>query len=160
MVTPFAEIVPVAEDIVHQAYLVEGQGGLPPETIRFLSGYSHTFKMAYVGMITREQPGCNIVAGAVWSSDALQMTEPGRQIGAVQIGGADNMTALAMLSLTCDHVLIGEELYCAAAFCSDDPVQLNFFYASDLIKMGILAVILIGFVLNMMGFNVYGFFTI
>ena len=159
MVTPFAEIVPVAEDVVNQSYIVEGQVA-PPDTIRFLSGYSHTFKMAYVGMITRENPGCNIVAGAVWSSDALQMTEPGRQLGAIQIGGADNMTALSMLSLTCDHVLIGEELYCAAAFCSNDPVQLNFIYGADLIKMGILAIILIGFVLNMMGIDVNSMFMI
>ena len=159
MVTPYTEMVPIAEDVIKESYIMEGHAdAVTPDMVRYLSGYSHTFKMAYVGMLVRENPACSILMGPLWSSDALQMTEPGTHLGAIQIGGADNMNALAMMSLTCDYVLLGEELYCAAAYASEDKVQLNIIYGADLLKIGVIAIIAIGFILTMLGINVAPFF--
>jgi hypothetical protein len=160
MITPYAEMVPVAEDTIKEAYIMEGHPEeYSADMVRYLSGYSHTFKMAYVGLMARERPGVSILAGPLWSSDALQMTEPGAQLGVMQIGGADNMTSLSMLALTCDYLLIGEELYSAAAFSSQDPFQLNVIYALDLFKVGLIALIIIGYILSNVGVDLSPIFN-
>jgi hypothetical protein len=155
MITPYPEMVPIAEDTIKESYIMEGQEEeYSPDTVRYLSGYSHAFKMAYVGLLSRMKPAVSILAGPLWSSDALQMTEPGAQLGVMQIGGADNMSSLAMLALTCDHLLIGEELYSAAAFSSQDPFQLNVIYALDLFKIGLIILIVLGFLLTSIGVDI------
>ena len=160
-ITPYAEMVPIQEDTIKESYLMENHPeDYQSDSVRYLSGYSHSFKMAYVGQISREKPGVAILAGPIWASDALQMTEPGAQLGIMQIGGADNMSSLAMLALTCDHLLIGEELYSAAAFSSKDPFQQNVIFALDLIKLGLIAVTILGFLLTAVGVDispVFGF---
>ena len=159
-ITPYAEMVPIQEDTIKESYLMENHPeDYLPDTVRYLSGYSHSFKMAYLGQLSREKPGVAILAGPIWASDALQMTEPGAQLGVMQIGGADNMGSLAMLALTCDYLLIGEELYSAAAFSSRDPFQTNVIYALDVVKLGLIGALILGFILTAVGVDISPIFS-
>jgi len=158
---PFPEMLPIAEDVIYQAYLMEGRPNeVPPDSVRYLSSYALAFKMGYIGQLTRENAGAAVITGAIWASDALQMTEPGVQMGATQIGGAVAMSSVSMLALTCDYTFIGEELFSAGAFAAEDPTQLGVMYASDLVKLGLMAIILLGIVLSSVGIDVSQILTI
>jgi hypothetical protein len=109
--------------------------------------------MSYVGTITRENAGACLLVGAVYPSDALQMLEPGVQVGAVQIGGGTDLGTCSMFAATCDYFFIGEELYVAGAASAEDPIQLSIVYASDIIKIGLLILMIAFVLLTSMGIN-------
>jgi hypothetical protein len=158
---PFPEMLPVAEDVIYQAYLMEGRPEeYPTDSARYLSSYALAFKIGYIGQLTRENAGATVITGAIWASDALQMTEPGVMMGAIQVGGAVAMSSLSMLALTCDYTFIGEELFSAGAFASEDPTQLGVMYASDIVKLGLIAIIFLGIILGTVGINISQILTI
>lgn len=158
---PFPELLPVAEDTIYQAYLMEGKPEeVRTDMVRYIAGYALAFKMGYIGQLTRENAGAAIVTGAIWPSDALQMTEPGVLIGAIQIGGAPTMDTMSMLALTCDYTFIGEELFSAGAFASEDPIQLGVLFSSDIVKIGLILLMIVGVLLTTMGTNISPIFDI
>ena len=141
---PHPEMLPIAEDTVYQSYFVEGKAEefRKEYMVRYLGGGG--FKINYMGLLTRENAGANILCGSIWASDALQLMEPGAMIGALQIGGANDMSTISMLALVCDYTFIGEELYSAGALASENPFQLATLFASDMIKIGLILLMIVG----------------
>jgi len=159
--TAFPELIPVTEDTIRMAYLGEGKADqVKPDMVRFLSSYALAFKQGYIGQLTREKAGAASLCGAIWPSDALHMSEPGVIIGAMQIGGAIDTDTLSMLALTCDYVFLGEELYAAGAFASENPTQLSVMFASDIVKIGLVLLMIFGFILSSAGVKIAQLFTI
>ncbi|MFC1803859.1 DUF6754 domain-containing protein [Thermoproteota archaeon] len=144
------EMVPLSEETVRQAYIMEGvPEQVKPEMFNFFAG--EAFTPSYLGYLKRYNAGANIVVGPIWPSDGFQITEYGNYIGAIQIGGAIEISAMAMLATTCDYIFIAEELYVAGAYASEDPIQLAVTYAADLIKLGALILMIAGIILSSVG---------
>jgi hypothetical protein len=93
------------------------------------------------GIMHREQPAACFYFGSFYA-EALALGEIGQTVGAVQIAGTGQASQLPFLLATCDHVLIGEELFAASALLSRDPAQLGCVRGQDLVKL--LAIGLIG----------------
>ena len=71
-------------------------------------------------------------------------------MGARQIGGCDSTSQLPFFVTTCDYTLIGEELFAAGALVSGDQVSRSTIVAQDWFKLGVGALLLIGFVLMLL----------
>ncbi len=159
--SPFPEMIPLLEDTIRQAYLMEGKPEeVTPDMVRFLSSQALAYKLAYIGEVTRENAGAAVICGYVWASDALHMAEPGVMIGAIQIGGAPEISSLSMLGLICDYTFMGEELYAGAAVASEDPVQLGVLFTQDIVKIGLILMILAGFLLTIAKVDISQIFSL
>jgi hypothetical protein len=93
------------------------------------------------GIMFRERPAACFYFGSFYA-EALALGEIGQTVGAVQIAGTGQASQLPFLLTTCDHVLVGEELFAASALLSRDAAQLGCVRGQDLVKL--LAIGLIG----------------
>jgi len=134
----------VAEGIVKNAYLAEGKADqFNPEMVRYIASWQFAFAAGCLGIFFRERPAANFYMGYYYA-ESLELAESGYRIGAVQIAGTTSTAQLPFFVAACDYVLIGEELYAAAAFLARDPKIVGVLLAHDLSKILTLAIILIG----------------
>ena len=88
-----------------------------------------------------------------FNAEAMMIAERGNRLGLVQIAGTNSFLSLARFVATCDYVLIGDELYSAAAYLFRDkePDRLDQVLAQDVLKLGAFLVILMGTILTSLG---------
>ena len=101
----------------------------------------------------RERPACNVYLGTFFS-EALYTGECGARAGAMQIAGSDHQLALPLLAMTMDYLMIGEEIYAAAARITEDPVQLGSITAQDIGKIIIFIIAIIGVIAKIIGSDI------
>jgi hypothetical protein len=145
----------VAQDYIREAYLLEGklEEYKPEEIIRFVSNQQYGYAAGVMGIIEREKPAVGIFVG--WfASENMAITEPGARIGSIQIGGtARNPAVMPSFAVTCDHLLISDEVYAAGAYLSKDPIQLGTVIGGDPMKIIAIILLLAGGILALMGNN-------
>ncbi len=90
-----------------------------------------------------------------FEGEALILAETGNFNGALQIAGTDSTIQLSFFIVACDYTLIGEELYTASAYLTDDYRVKSSMYAQDLVRLLIVALLLLLPVLAIFGVNVY-----
>lgn len=114
------EVWPIAADIVETEYKLAGRADeFDSDDIRFLSSNQFGYSSNYMGLMMREKPGANIMIGAYWA-ESLQLGETGNRVGAFQIAGTANTSQIPFFLITADYCLIGEEIYSAGAYLSED----------------------------------------
>lgn len=147
--------LPLVTDTVYQSYLAAGYPDRfqTNAEIRYISDEQWPWISAVMGILRREKPAANILMGFFWG-EALLQTEAGFLSGALQIGGTAQMDAVPYFAATCDYFLIGEELYAAAAYVSEGPVQVSTIVAEDIIKAIVLVLIGAGVLLMAAGSNI------
>jgi hypothetical protein len=74
-------------------------------------------------------------------------------VGAVQVAGTDSITQLPFFITACDYTLMGEELYAASAYLSKEPMLLGSLRGQDWGKLLVIASLLVGAVLRLLGFD-------
>ena len=79
-------------------------------------------------------------------AEALMLSETGQQMGAVQIAGTQQPMQIPFLIATCDYVLIVEEYLAAHAYVVREPVHLASIRMQDLLKAGMMALMVVGVV--------------
>ncbi|SET13784.1 DUF6754 domain-containing protein [Anaerobranca gottschalkii] len=138
------EILPISEEIVKQSYLAEGKpDAYNPNNIRFLSDEQFAYAAGCLGIMNREKVATNIMMGAFWA-ESLIFAEGGFAAGAIQIAGTANTHQLPFFIAACDYTLIGEELFAAGAYLSQDPLQLGSIAVQDIGKLIAIILIVIG----------------
>ena len=124
----------------------------PGEAVRFVSPDPFAFAAAVSGEIARNAPAASLLLGG-FTAEALLLAEAGAAAGAAQIAGTASPQQLPFFIVACDHTLIGEELYAASAWLSGDPNRIGSLVASDLMKAGIILVLLAGCALETVGLH-------
>jgi len=142
--TPYADIIPVAEDYMKQACTIHGQT-FDISRVRFYPDSS--YRMGVMGTLARENIGTNFMMGWFWS-EALNIAEVGAQMGCIQIAGCPDDSSIPFLIAACDYVLISEELIVAGAYLSKDPAMLGSVGGSDFAKLVAIFLIIIGTILT------------
>ncbi len=148
-----AEVWPIASDIVETEYKLAGKGDeFNSEDIRFLSPQQFGYSSNYMGLMMRERPAANIMVGAYWA-ESLQLGETGNRAGAFQISGTAQTSQIPFFLVTTDYCLIGEEIYSAGAYLTDDAPVIASLAGQDVGR--IIAVILsvLGVLLASVGSN-------
>ena len=114
------EVWPIAADIVETEFKLAGRGEeFDPDKIVFLSSNQFSYSSNYMGMMMRDKPGANIMVGAYWA-ESLQLAETGSRIGAMQITGTANTSQIPFFLVVSDYCLIGEEIFSAGAYLTND----------------------------------------
>ena len=100
--------------------------------------------------MVREKPATVFMQGLFYA-EALLLAETGNSVGAIQIAGTAEPSQLPFFVAACDYTLIGEELFAAGAYLSREPQQLGSLKGQDLGKAVILALLLIGVIVQTTG---------
>lgn len=133
---------PVAQEVVRDAFERAGRAEeFQPQDVPYVSSRFLAYASAVAGTMTRERTATNFFVGHFYS-EALILAETGAATGAIQIAATDSEAQLPFFITTCDHTLIGEELFAAAAVVSDDPLARSTIAAHDLVKLVAVAFIL------------------
>jgi hypothetical protein len=144
-------VVPVAEEAVKQGFMNAGRPELyNPDNVRYLSDEQFAFTAGVNGIMLREKTAANLYMGSFFA-ESLILAETGFSTGAIQVAGTANIHQLPFFVAACDFALIGEELYAASAYLSKEPKLLGTLKASDLAKVFIVALLIIGCITETLG---------
>jgi len=145
-------VMSVCQEVVKEAYIEAGRpDAFKEDNIFYITSDQFAYAAAVDGMIVRHKPAANFYMG-YYFAEALLIAETGAATGAMQIAGTDAITQLPFFITTCDYTLMGEELYAASAYLSREPLQLGSLKGQDYSKAFIILMILIGSILNTIGF--------
>jgi hypothetical protein len=98
----------------------------------------------------REKPGANIMVGAYWA-ESLQLAETGSRIGAMQITGTAQTSQIPFFLVTSDYCLIGEEIYSAGAYLTNEATLIASLAGQDVGRIVAVVLSLLGAITFTMG---------
>jgi len=145
-----------SQEIVKESYTRAGRpDAYRAENIRYLTDDQFGFVAGVDGIMIREEPAANFYLGCFYA-ESLILAETGNSIGSIQIAGTAMPSQLPFFVAACDYTLIGEELFAASAYISDDPKQLGALKGQDMGKAVIMILIVLGILLNTVGSILHG----
>jgi len=144
-------VASAAQDTIQQAYARAGRPDLyRPGDAAFVTQSQLGYAAAVEGVLSRNKPGAVFLLGT-FEGEALILAETAHNVGAVQISGTDSTIQLSFFLVACDYTLIGEELFAASAYLSQDVSMLGALRGQDVLKLIIVALLLAGFALGAAG---------
>jgi hypothetical protein len=147
-----AHTLPAVEEIVRTAYVAEGRPeGYDPDMIRFFPNQNALFSYC-MGMFERRQIAANVMVGAYFW-EAIVLAEHGGSVGAMQIGGTARQSQLPAFVSSCDYIIIGDEMFAAAAKVSNDRAQIGNIAGQDIMRIIISVIMVIGLLAALFGSN-------
>jgi hypothetical protein len=145
-----------SQEIVKESYTRAGRpDAYRSENIRYLTDDQFGFVAGVDGIMIREEPAANFYLGCFYA-ESLILAETGNSIGSIQIAGTAMPSQLPFFVAACDYTLIGEELFAASAYISDDPKQLGALKGQDMGKAVIMILIVLGIAFNTVGSILHG----
>ncbi|MCS7364045.1 MAG: hypothetical protein NDF54_01235 [archaeon GB-1867-035] len=145
-----ADAIPLTEEVLRVAYLREGKPEkFDPKIINYQPGQS-PMVTAILGTFQRERPAASFHIGGLYY-ESVVIGEAAKFVGAFLIAGTANTHQLPFIVATSDYVLIGEELYAAAAYIFREPLQVASIAGEDWMKFILIAITLIGLLLESVG---------
>ena len=146
-------VLAVAQETVRTAYLEAGRPDqYNPDNVFYVTALQFPYVAAVNGIMLREKPATNFYCGKFYA-ESLILAETGNIAGSIQISGTDEIGQLPFFVAATDYTLIGEELYAASAYLSQEPVQLGTLKAQDYTKAVAMIIIIIGSILITAGFT-------
>lgn len=133
---------------VRAGWSLESESG----SARFLT---HNDPLAYAAaaaeVVAHNRVSHSVMAGK-FGPEVLLILEAQRRSGAQQIAGASEPQALALMQITADHTLVGEELFAAGAYLERRTSHIASLLAQDGLRWAVIALIVIGFIVaNVLG---------
>ena len=151
---PYPEIYTIESEIFRDSYIKAGMESEFSEVdhLRYVPIVSACgpYAAGVAGWIERERPATNFLLGPFFF-ESLVIAEAGYHAGAFQVAGTTSAGYSAFFIACCDYVLIGEELYAAAALATKDPIQIGSLRGNDVNRVWIIALIVVGVVATLFG---------
>lgn len=139
-------VMALVSEFLTEVYRKEGRPELfVQDAVPYLSDDQFSYAAGYMGMVHRERAGACFLMGS-FAAESLILAEAGQQMGAMQVAGTISYTQIPFFITTCDYVVIGEELFAAGAYLSDDPVQKGSIAGQDLAKAVLATMMLVGII--------------
>ncbi len=140
------QVMAVAEDVSRDAFSSQGKlNDFDSNNVVYLSDEQFAFASGYMGIIHRENVGSAFLFGT-FAAESLILAEAGQMVGAMQVAGSYSPEQVPFFITACDYTLIGEELFAASAYLTEEPVQLGSLYGQDRAKLLLFFIILLGVV--------------
>lgn len=138
-------------ETVQEAYLEAGRPDLfTSDVVSYVTYDQFAYTASVTGMMVRQRPAANFLIGA-FHAESLLLAETGQTTGAIQIAGTAEVTQLPFFAVVCDYTLMGEELFAAGAYLSQEPAMLGSIKGQDFTKAGLILVIVAGVLLEIAG---------
>ncbi|HEY3997328.1 MAG TPA: DUF6754 domain-containing protein [Candidatus Xenobia bacterium] len=139
----FAVTMSTAQEVVREAHLSAGRpDSFNRDNVRYITEDQFGYVASVDGTMLRERPAANFFMGYYYA-ESLVLAETGHSTGAIQIAGTDATPQLPFFVAACDYTLIGEELYAASAYLSQDPQQVGSLKGQDFGKFLIMVIMLV-----------------
>ena len=149
--TSHAMVMSMAQQIVKESATRVGRPDwFNVDNIRYFTDAQFGYVAAVDGIMVREKPATNLYLGKFYA-ESLILAETGYSTGAIQIAGTALPDQLPFFVAACDYTLLGEELYAASAYLSQEPVQLGSLKGQDFGKLVFVVVIIIGVLTMLFG---------
>jgi hypothetical protein len=127
---------------------------------RFLT---HNDPLAYVAAaseVAAQRDFSQAVMSGQFGPEVLLLMEAQRRAGAQQIGGSSDPQGLAIMHITADHTLIGEEIFASGAYLERRPSHTASLFAQDGLRWVLIVLLLAGFITaNVIGMDWTKLFT-
>ena len=130
---------------------IGGESQYDPSAGRVSGITPYAYAAGTIPVILDEQVAATIIAGHFGSEVAL-ITDAAERNGSLTLAGSDNLSAQAVIYATAEEPLIGEELYAAGAYLNAGPAHQASLRAQDIIRWVLIAIILAGSALKLIGF--------
>jgi len=158
--TSKAMVMSMAQQVVKEAAIRVGRPDwFNIDNVRYLTDDQFGYVSAVDGIMVREKPATNFYLGKFYA-ESLILAETGFSTGAIQIAGTALPDQLPFFVAACDYTLIGEELYAASAYLSQEPVQLGSLKGQDVGKLIFIIVIVLGVFDRLVGLDIlYNLFS-
>jgi len=136
-------IMTVAQEVIKEAYNRAGHGErFNEDDINYVSSSQFGYAAAVEGLIIREKPASVFLLGT-FEAESLILAETGNIAGSIQIAGTDSTIQLAFFIVACDYTLIGEEVFAASGYLSNDKSIMASINAQDKMKVFIVLFLII-----------------
>jgi hypothetical protein len=146
-------VMATAQEVVFEAYSKAGHPeAFNSDNIFFVTQSQFGYAAAVDGIMTRQRPATNLFFGT-FEAEALILAETGNSVGALQIAGTDSTIQLSFFIVACDYTLIGEELFVASGYLTQDPQILGSIKGQDILKALVVILILVGGIAGIFGFT-------
>lgn len=137
-------VMTTARETIKEAYIGAGRpDAYNDDMVRYITDEQFGYVAAVDGIMVREKPATCFYLGAFFA-ESLILAETGNSIGAIQIAGTAMPAQLPFFVAACDYTLIGEELFAASAYLSNEPKQLGSLKGQDIGKSVAMLAILLG----------------
>jgi hypothetical protein len=137
-------VMSTARETVKAAYMGAGRpDAYSDDWVHYVTDEQFGYVAAVDGIMVREKPATCFYMGAFFA-ESLIMAETGNSIGAIQIAGTAMPAQLPFFVAACDYTLIGEELFAASAYLSNEPKQLGSLKGQDVGKVIAMLSIVLG----------------
>ena len=139
-----ADTLPVATEIYRESCAVSGfPEAFREDNVRFLTGQQWAYTAGMFGIMERERPAANIFIGR-YHAEALHFGVIGKRTGAMTIAGNTSLGMAAFFVVSCDYTLLGEEVYAAGAYLSQNKDRISSITGQDVIKWMLNVILVIG----------------
>jgi hypothetical protein len=137
-------VMTTARETIREAYIGAGRpDAYNDDMVRYITDEQFGYVAAVDGIMVRDKPATCFYLGAFFA-ESLILAETGNSIGAIQIAGTAMPAQLPFFVAACDYTLIGEELFAASAYLSNEPKQLGSLKGQDVGKLIAMAAIIVG----------------
>ncbi|MBN1669266.1 MAG: hypothetical protein JW862_19390 [Anaerolineales bacterium] len=144
----------LSQDTLRSSYQRVGLNEQYDPTAGQLAGLTpFSYAAGSLPLAADEKTGANILIGSFGTEVAL-ITDAGERSGNLTLAGTDNLPAQAVLYATAHEPLIGEEVYAAGAYVNAGPLHAASLQAQDVLRWLLVATILAGVVLHLLGLDV------
>ena len=137
-------VMTTGREIIKEAYVAAGRPDAYDERdIYYTTDAQFGYVAAVNGVIVRKKPATCMFLGAFYA-ESLILAEVGNSIGAIQIAGTAMPSQIPFFIAACDYTLIGEELFAASAYLSQNPQEIGSLKGQDFGKMVAMIAIIFG----------------
>ncbi len=144
MPTSRSLVMSTARETVKEAYLAAGRpDAYREDSIYYVTDEQFGFVAHVDGLMLRKKPATCFYLGAFFA-ESLILAETGNSIGAIQVAGTAMPTQLPFFVAACDYTLIGEELFAASAYLSQDEKMLGSLKGQDFGKLMAMVFVALG----------------
>jgi len=152
-------VMTICQEVVKEAYSSAGRpDAFDPKDVYFVTQDQFPYTAAVNGTMLRERPATNFYMGMFYA-ESLILAETGFVAGSIQIAGTDQLIQIPFFVVACDYTLMGEELYAASAYLSQEPQQLGTLKAQDWGKVAAVALMIAGVITYLFGTGAGNSFT-
>ena len=140
----------LSQDVLQAASKVSAQGAYDPTLGRLTGLTPFSYAAGAITTIRDENISANMFVGNFGAESGLTIEAAERE-NSFTMAGSDNLTAQAVMYGTAQEPLIGEELFAAGAYTDAGRLHSSSLTAQDILRWGIIAVMLIGSILKVLG---------
>ena len=152
-------VMTICQEVVKEAYSSAGRpDAFDAKDVYFVTQDQFPYTASVNGTMLRERPATNFYMGMFYA-ESLILAETGFISGSIQIAGTDQLIQIPFFVVACDYTLMGEELYAASAYLSQEPQQLGTLKAQDWGKVTAVVLMLAGVIVYLFGTEAGSSFT-